>query len=613
MGEVILNGIWPEWEIIRKIGSGSFGVVYEAKKRDQLETRAAIKVISIPQNESELQTLFAEGMTEEASRTYMENVKNDFVSEIKLMNSFKAMQNIVSIEDYAVVQKRDRIGWDIFIRMELLTPFNTYVSTHDLSESEIIKVGTDICTALELCERNNVIHRDIKPENIFVNKYGDFKLGDFGIARKLENVSGGLSQKGSFNYMAPEVVKGSRYDNRVDIYSLGLVLYKLTNNNCLPFLNPKKQILTPGERSQATQRRLEGEPFEPPCNASKLLSDAIMCACSANPNLRFNTATAMKSALQYAEENIDVPDEQATQNLNNVSADGYPHLGNSHSFSDQWNGSSGMQNGGQWNNYGGYGFQSGGRWNSYGDGYPANKPRSYSESYDYGSGNSSNRYYDDYPYSNNDRNNQWKVFFAVFFGLLAVLVMILLFVSGRGTDSKPSESPDPTVSETVKPTETVAPPTPTETVYPTVSVSAGSTPTPVLTADPTNEINSLIKTFLNSFVYDVNHGSYNKLYSCVLPNSAMEKSQKEFIDDSIESGLEEELIEYTITSRKKVDNYTYHVTVIEKYEIWQYEEPEDQLVTQECTYKVCKQRDGTWLIEDFVGDMEIIERETLED
>ena len=120
---------------------------------------------------------------------------NDFIGEIKVMESFKGMQNIVSIEDFKVVKKTDGVGWRIYIRMELLTPFNQYVSSHPLTEGDIIRLGTEICTALEYCQSRDLIHRDIKPENIFVNDFGCFKLGDFGIARKLESMTSGMSQK----------------------------------------------------------------------------------------------------------------------------------------------------------------------------------------------------------------------------------------------------------------------------------------------------------------------------------------------------------------------------------------------------------------------------------
>ena len=295
--EIISSG-WPEWRIIKKIGRGSFGTVYEAVRTDHsVESHAAIKVISIPQNESEIDSLRSEGLSKDATRTYLQGVVNDFVSEIQLMEQFKGLQNIVSVEDYKVEEKEGEIGWNIYIRMELLTPFNNYISDKKLSEKEVIKLGIDICTALELCATRNVIHRDIKPENIFVHRFGDFKLGDFGIARELENVTGGLSQKGTYNYMAPEIEKGNQYDATVDIYSLGLVLYRYTNNNRLPFLDTSRQLLNPNERMTAIRRRMAGEPLPVPCDASPALAEVILCATNPDPSKRFASAAEMKKAL----------------------------------------------------------------------------------------------------------------------------------------------------------------------------------------------------------------------------------------------------------------------------------------------------------------------------
>lgn len=301
MEDNILQEIWPEWRIVRKIGRGSFGVVYEAVRKDhQIESRAAVKVISIPQNESEIDSLRAEGLSADGTLTYLRGVVNDFVREIQLMESLKGVQNIVSVEDYKVVEKRGQIGWNIYIRMELLTPFNVYIQTKTMSEREVIKLGCDICTALELCAKRNIIHRDIKPENIFVNSFGDFKLGDFGIARKLENVTGGLSQKGTYNYMAPEVERGTQYDRTVDLYSLGMVLYRLMNRNRLPFLNTEQQLMNPNERMAALRKRMNGEPLPAPCDASPMLAQIILCACEYDSKKRFASPTAMKNALLSA-------------------------------------------------------------------------------------------------------------------------------------------------------------------------------------------------------------------------------------------------------------------------------------------------------------------------
>lgn len=293
-----LKTIWPEWEIEKQLGKGSYGAVYKAVRKDHnVESYAAIKVISIPTDSSEIDSLRSEELDMDATKTYLQGLVDDFVSEIRLMESLKGMQNIVSVEDYRVIEKSDEVGWDIFIRMELLIPFNTYICDKKLSETDIIKLGIDICTALEICGRRDIIHRDIKPENIFINDFGYFKLGDFGIARKLENVSGGLSQKGTINYMAPEVANSDEYDARVDIYSLGIVLYRLLNGNRLPFLDSEKQLLNPNERRNAVERRIRGETLPPPCNASYEMADVVLCACAFDPEKRFSSATEMKQAL----------------------------------------------------------------------------------------------------------------------------------------------------------------------------------------------------------------------------------------------------------------------------------------------------------------------------
>lgn len=293
-----LKNIWPEWQIEKQLGRGSYGVVYKAVRRDHnVESYAAIKVISIPSDMSEVDTLRSEGLDLNATRTFFQEIVNDFVSEIQLMESLKGVQNIVSVEDYKVVEKTDEVGWNIYIRMELLTPFNSYICDKKLTEAEVIKLGCDICTALEICGKRNVIHRDIKPENIFINDFGDFKLGDFGIARKLENMTGGLSQKGTFNYMAPEVANSTEYDARVDTYSLGLVLYRLLNGNRLPFLNTEKQLLNPNERKNAVERRIRGAALPFPSEASPSMTNLILRACAYDPNQRFASATEMKQAL----------------------------------------------------------------------------------------------------------------------------------------------------------------------------------------------------------------------------------------------------------------------------------------------------------------------------
>ncbi len=296
-----LQSVWPEWEIVRQIGQGGYGAVYEAVRTDSnLTSRAAIKVISISQNSPEVTTLLSDGMTVEMTHAYMKNVVDGFINEIHLMETFKGTQNIVSVEDYRVTERNDEVGWDIFIRMELLTPLTKYLQQHRMSESEIIKLGVDICKALELCASREVIHRDIKPENIFINDFGDFKLGDFGIARRLEGLADNLSRRGTYSYVAPEVEHGRAYNATADIYSLGLVLYRLLNRNRMPFLTTEQQITSPIERMEATRRRLNGEELPQPMDASPAVAEVVCRACAYEPEDRYPTASAFKDALLAA-------------------------------------------------------------------------------------------------------------------------------------------------------------------------------------------------------------------------------------------------------------------------------------------------------------------------
>ena len=298
---------WPDWEIIKELGHGGYGVVYQAQRSVAgITEQAAIKVISFPKSQDEIEADFTDGYDLDSLKAKYADVLQGYLNEYNLMRELNGQTNIVNCADFATVPHDDGIGWDVYIRMELLTPLNTYISDKILSEREVIGLGCDICSALERCAQRDVIHRDIKPDNIFLNEFGDFKLGDFGIARKLENMTGGLSQKGTYNYMAPEVEKGNSYGATVDIYSLGIVLYWLLNKRRLPFVSTEKKLLSPRDLVTANRRRLDGEPLPAPCNASSAMAEVILKACDPDPRKRFASAEEMKNALKTVIDGSDV-------------------------------------------------------------------------------------------------------------------------------------------------------------------------------------------------------------------------------------------------------------------------------------------------------------------
>ena len=292
--------IFGVWHITRLIGEGSFGKVFEIERKDFGQVyKAALKAITIPASQSEVRSMRSEGMDEESVRDTLESKVQELVKEFALMSKLKGNSNVVSYENHQVIEHTDGIGWDILIQMELLTPLDEYITRKKtISRQEVIKLGIDLCKALELCQKHNIIHRDIKPENTFVSENGDFKLGDFGEARTLEKTTGGLSKKGTYDYMAPEVYHGNPYSTTVDIYSLGLILYRLLNGNRLPFLPPAPDPIKYSDRESARAKRFNGAPLPPPGYAEGRLGEIVLKACAFEPKERYSSPGQMRQELE---------------------------------------------------------------------------------------------------------------------------------------------------------------------------------------------------------------------------------------------------------------------------------------------------------------------------
>ncbi len=291
--------IFGSWKIVREIGEGSFGKVFEIEREDFGYTyKSALKAITIPQSESELESILDAGMDIGSAATYCQGIVKELNEEFRLMSKLKGNSNVVSYEDHVVNEHTDGIGWDILIRMELLTPLMKYIRSNPLNRDGIIQMGIDICKALELCRKHDIVHRDIKPDNIFVSDDGLFKLGDFGIAKTMEHTTGSIGKKGTYNYMAPEVYKGEPYGSRVDIYSLGIMLYRFLNGGRLPFQPPAPAPLKPSDNERAISRRISGEPMPAPINADAELAKVILKACAYNPKERYSSPTEMREALE---------------------------------------------------------------------------------------------------------------------------------------------------------------------------------------------------------------------------------------------------------------------------------------------------------------------------
>ena len=320
----VLSSVWPGWTVSRELGTGSYGSVYEIC-RDNGTTGSyldhtltcALKVLYMEAEQSpdtgrmdmrpglpDRTDLLFNPVSDSMIEEFVENVS----SEINMMIMMKGHPHIVSIEDYAVLkQKRSCM---ILIRMEKLEPLKEYISRKGpLTRQDVIRLGSEICQALEYCEQKRVIHRDIKPGNLFYSGKTGFKLGDFGISRTMNSIyeRSAMTSIGTPKYIAPEIYQGKEYNNTADLYSLGIVLYEKLNNDRMPLSPPDRNHSDATERN-IFFRRMSGEALPMPAMADSALGKVVLQACAFRPQERFGTAREFREALESCCRKPDIAD-----------------------------------------------------------------------------------------------------------------------------------------------------------------------------------------------------------------------------------------------------------------------------------------------------------------
>ena len=299
MGKTVLGG----YVVTEFIGSGAFGTVYKAiKKNPSGEYVRALKHMIIPSEKQYASVFNSMGGDLSKIDNYFSEMLKSIVTEIQILNDFseKGVQNIVRYYENDIITIESPRRYNVFILMEYLTPLPNYISQTNFTVKDVVQLGTDVLKALKLCHDNNVIHRDIKDDNIFVSANGEFKVGDFGVSKVLKDSSKAESIKGTPNFLAPEVYLGKEgYTKSADLYSLGIVLYRLLNYSRNPFMPHFPEPFEPRHEERAFDERMKGSiPGFPPLGGN-LIGGAIVKAI-ANRNERYSSAMEFHTALETA-------------------------------------------------------------------------------------------------------------------------------------------------------------------------------------------------------------------------------------------------------------------------------------------------------------------------
>ena len=199
------------YRILREIGRGGMGVVYEAERADlQFRKRVAIKLIR-------------RGMDSEL-------IQRRFRQERQILAGL-SHPNIAGLLDGGITEDGRP-----YLVMEFVQglPIHRYAAHHALSTRERIKLFRDVCSAVHFAHQNLVVHRDLKPGNLLVTEAGEVKLLDFGVAKMLRpelEATVPVTEVGARiltpAYASPEQVRGEPVTTASDVYSLGVILYEL--------------------------------------------------------------------------------------------------------------------------------------------------------------------------------------------------------------------------------------------------------------------------------------------------------------------------------------------------------------------------------------------------
>jgi eukaryotic-like serine/threonine-protein kinase len=273
--------LWGNWFVESFLGEGSHSKVFLITK-DELgfQYQSALKVFHITQKDS------------------TKALKKEVLEEAQLLYSLRGNSHIVVYEDHQIIDLEDAPSFLILLRMEYLSSLTDFLHQNKtFTFHEFLNMAMDICSALEFCHNNHIIHRDIKPDNIFYKDH-TFKLGDFSVSKKIDELHLTYTSVGTPVFSAPEVILNTPYDIRTDIYSLGLVLYKILNRNRLPFTPPAPLLIHPKDIRESIAKRLKGEPIPLPSfcvDQHNKLGEIILKACSFDPDNRFQNAKELKA------------------------------------------------------------------------------------------------------------------------------------------------------------------------------------------------------------------------------------------------------------------------------------------------------------------------------
>ena len=297
-----LNPVFGQWYVDRQLGNGTDGKVFTIYKEKYDGTReySVMKMLRLGENRSERKTFNLNEEKEEYSSEGFDKIISSIKKNIETVKKADNGKFFIRYEDLELRKASDGKGLLILIKLEEGKSLSEVLKNFTFTLEETYRLGINICQALQKCRSFGYVYPNLKPENILFDKEGRCKIGDFGSFSCLEPAKTSISYKRTQYYMAPEFIRSGNINCTCDTYSLGLILYMLSNSNRLPFTEPYPEQITVNSLNESTGRRMNGDEMTKPAHASEALWRIIKKACAFKPNDRYFTPEQMLSDLKNA-------------------------------------------------------------------------------------------------------------------------------------------------------------------------------------------------------------------------------------------------------------------------------------------------------------------------
>lgn len=260
-----------------------------------------LKHIRIPESQKQVDALMFTGAAQsvEDAQNYYKQVAEDYQTELETLQTLSASPNIGCYRSYQIEPKQDGVGFELYLLAEYRQTLSEVLGQTPMTHAGAVNLGLDLCGALCSLREAGLIHRNVKPTNVYLDASGHYLLGDLGIAKIDELKYCSMPESMLSSYSAPELFQLlGTLEPTSDIYSVGMILYRIYNGGHGPFEDEKTSARA------ADRLRVTGEPLPAPMYADYEMAEIISRASAFKPEDRYQTPQELQQALlEYGKRN----------------------------------------------------------------------------------------------------------------------------------------------------------------------------------------------------------------------------------------------------------------------------------------------------------------------